>query len=401
MIQASALLAAHKMTLKSKTQMPASNCFTYLVASLTMTLSASNAFSQGVAANAQDAAHPGRAVYERACGACHNNPEGSRAPSLATLRNLNRSTVEYAINIGYMKIQAQGLKTDERTQMLDWLELGQADSKAWVAGAMCSSKVATINGTAKPIASTFGLGPLNLRQQTAAQSGLKTADFRKLELAWAIGFPQTPTMRSQPVIVGNTIYIATTDAGRVFALDTQSGCVKWTFQTPAPLRSSLSYGELEANKPVIVVGDAVGAVISIDAKTGKQLWRSDIRLHDSNRITGAPVIHKGRVYAPLSGVEISHTRDDRYECCKGQGAVVALDLKTGSKLWVGRTMEPATKQKLNRAGAQLWGPSGAPIWSTPAIDEKRNVLYVGTGENNSLPATETSDAIIAYDLDTG
>jgi polyvinyl alcohol dehydrogenase (cytochrome) len=29
------------------------------------------------------------------------------------------------------------------------------------------------------------------------------------------------------------------------------------------------------------------------------------------------------------------------------------------------------------------------------------VLYVGTGENNSLPATDTSDSIIAFDLDTG
>jgi polyvinyl alcohol dehydrogenase (cytochrome) len=208
-------------------------------------------------------------------------------------------------------------------------------------------------------------------------------------------------MRSQPVVVGDTLFIASTDAGRVFALDGKSGCVKWQFQSPVPLRSSMSYGQLEANKPVIVIGDAVGAVISIDAKTGKQLWRSDIRLHESNRITGAPVIYKGRVFAPLSGVEISHTRDDHYECCRGQGAVIALDLKTGKTRWVGRTMDPATKQKLNRVGAQLWGPSGAPIWSTPAIDEKRNVLYVGTGENNSLPATGTSDAIIAFDLDSG
>ncbi len=64
-------------------------------------------------------------------------------------------------------------------------------------------------------------------------------------------------------------------------------------------------------------------------------------------------------------------------------------------------MEPATKQGLNRKGAQLWGPSGAPIWNTPAIDSKRNKLYVGTGENNSLPVTETSDAILAFDLETG
>ncbi|MBC7984484.1 MAG: PQQ-binding-like beta-propeller repeat protein, partial [Candidatus Obscuribacterales bacterium] len=194
-------------------------------------------------------------------------------------------------------------------------------------------------------------------------------------------------------------------AGRLFALDSQSGCVKWQYEAPQPLRSSLSYGETAdpkmGGKPVIVAGDTLGAVIALDAITGKQLWRTDARLHESNRITGTPVIHKGRVFAPLSSVEISHTRLDTYECCRGQGAIVALDLKTGKKLWTGRTMAAATKQKINRAGAQLWGPSGAPIWSTPAIDEKRNVLYVGTGENNSLPATDTSDAIIAFDLDTG
>lgn len=363
-------------------------------------LCASPLFSQS-SGSSQDATHPGRAVYDRACAACHNNPEAMRVPALDSLRSMRRATVQYAIDVGYMRFYAKDLGATERTQLLDWLALGQPDNSAWLAKAQCGGGAAEINASATPIASTFGLGHRNLRQLTAEQAGLRTADFAKLELAWAVAFPQTPTMRSQPVIAGNTLFVATTDAGRIYALDAQSGCVKWMYESPFPLRSSLTYGEVESGKPVIVAGDALGAVVTVDALSGKQLWRSDVRIHESNRITGAPVIHKGRVFAPLSGVEISYARDDNYECCKGQGAVVALDLKTGKQLWLGRTMPPATKQKRNRAGAQLWGPSGAPIWSTPAIDEKRNVLYVGTGENNSLPATETSDAIIAFDLDTG
>ena len=345
--------------------------------------------------------HPGRAVYDSACAACHNNPQATRAPAFESLRRLNRSTVEYAITIGYMKIQAMHLSPTERTQLVDWLANEQKDIGTWVERAKCSAKVATIDPVAKPIAATFGLGPLNLRRQSAQESGLQTADFAKLELAWSVAFPQTPTMRSQPVVAGDTVFVASTDAGRVFALDSNSGCLKWQFEAGFPLRSSLSYGELEKGKPVIVTGDAVGAVLAIDAKSGRQLWRTDIRMHESNRITGTPVIHKDRVFAPLSAVEINYTRLDTYECCKAQGAVIALDLNSGRKLWTGRTMPAATKQKMNRAGAQLWGPSGAPIWSTPAIDAKRNVLYVGTGENNSLPVTETSDAIVAFDLDTG
>ncbi|MBC7984496.1 MAG: PQQ-binding-like beta-propeller repeat protein, partial [Candidatus Obscuribacterales bacterium] len=286
-------------------------------------LVAMGAYAQATAPNpplnrivtpADDAAHAGRAVYERACGACHDNPEASRAPARATLRDLNRSSVEYAINVGYMKMQAKDLTPAERTQLLDWLSLGQPDNNAWIARAKCSAQTATIDASAKPIAATFGLGPRNLRQQSAAQSGLKTADFTKLELAWAFALPQTPTMRSQPVVVGNTVFVASSDAGRLFALDSQSGCVKWQYESPTPLRSSLSYGETAnsrmGSKPVIVAGDALGAVIALDATSGKQLWRTDARLHESNRITGTPVIHKGRVFAPLSGVEISHTRLD-------------------------------------------------------------------------------------------
>jgi polyvinyl alcohol dehydrogenase (cytochrome) len=350
--------------------------------------------------SASDANHPGRAVYERSCGACHNNPQATRAPGFESLRELSRSTVEYAITTGYMKIQAQHLTATERAQLLDWLP-NQTKNDTWIARAKCSSKDARIDARATPIVATFGLGARNLRQQSAAESGLRTADFAKLELAWAFAFPQTPTMRSQPIVAGNTIFVASTDAGRLFALDTNSGCLKWQFESAVPLRSSLTYGEIEKGKPVIVTGDAVGAVLALDALTGKTLWRTDLRMHESHRITSTPVIHNGRVFAALSGVEINYTRDDSYECCKAQGAVIALDLRTGKKLWTGRTMPEATKQKLNRAGAQLWGPSGAPIWSTPAIDAKRNVLYVGTGENNSLPVTDTSDAIIAFDLDTG
>ncbi len=375
---------------------------TKIITCLSGMFMASLAYTQTSATDAnQDSTHPGSKVYNTHCAACHNNPEATRAPALSSLKRLNSSTVEYAINIGYMKIQAKNLNAEERVQLVEWLALGQEDTNAWLETAMCGKDVANIDPHAKPIATTFGLGDKNLRFQSAEQSGLKTKDFANLELAWAVAFPQTPTMRSQPVVAGSTLFIATADAGKIFALDTQSGCVKWQYESALPLRSSLSYGEIEKGKPVIVAGDTTGSVVAVDASTGEQLWRSDIKLHESNRITGTPVIHNGRVFAPLSAVEINYTREDSYECCKAHGAVVALDLKSGEKLWVGHTMPNATKRKLNRAGAQLWGPSGAPIWSSPSIDEKRNVLYIGTGENNSLPVTNTSDAIIAFDLDTG
>jgi polyvinyl alcohol dehydrogenase (cytochrome) len=70
-------------------------------------------------------------------------------------------------------------------------------------------------------------------------------------------------------------------------------------------------------------------------------------------------------------------------------------------LWEYRTTPHAGVTGKNSAGAQQWGPSGALVWTTPAIDVKRGVLYVGSGENTSPPATMTSDAVIALDLASG
>ncbi len=49
----------------------------------------------------------------------------------------------------------------------------------------------------------------------------------------------------------------------------------------------------------------------------------------------------------------------------------------------------------------MWGPSGASIWSAPTVDEEHGVIYAGTGDNFSPPATANSDSILAFDMKTG
>jgi polyvinyl alcohol dehydrogenase (cytochrome) len=81
--------------------------------------------------------------------------------------------------------------------------------------------------------------------------------------------------------------------------------------------------------------------------------------------------------------------------------VIALDANSGEQLWQWHGTSEATLQGRNSAGADLYGPSGVSVWSTPAIDAKRNRIYIGTGENLSEPATDNSDAIVALDMDSG
>ncbi len=353
---------------------------------------------------AVDGDHPGKAVYEQWCASCHDNGQQSGAPSLAAIRMLNRSTVKYALELGYMSQEAKNVPKEELAQLIAWIPNGEDANDAWLQSARCPVKIREVKLEGAPRTSvTFGVTNEANRRQTAEEAGLTREQMKDLEVAWVAAFPQTSTMRSQPVVVGDTVFIAATDAGRLYALDTNSGCVKWQYVSDMTLRSSLSFAEATEKSPAaIIMGDAAGRVHAVDAKTGRRLWVTDVKLTSLNRITGAPVVHEGKVLAPVSVIESNFPPNDDYECCKGQGAVVGLDLVTGKKLWAGRAIdEDARPQRTGRTGTQQWGPAGAMIWSTPVVDAKRNLAYAGTGENLSWPATDTSDAIIAYDMDTG
>jgi glucose dehydrogenase len=60
--------------------------------------------------------------------------------------------------------------------------------------------------------------------------------------------------------------------------------------------------------------------------------------------------------------------------------------------------QPTRKNALN---IQLWGPSGASIWSSPSVDPNRHTIYGTTGDNYSDPPADTSDAFLAFGMKTG
>ncbi|MYF49964.1 MAG: PQQ-binding-like beta-propeller repeat protein, partial [Gammaproteobacteria bacterium] len=149
-------------------------------------------------------------------------------------------------------------------------------------------------------------------------------------------------------------------------------------------------------------GDLLGHVYAVNASTGEKLWRQRADDHPNTTITGTPSLHEGVLYTPVSSLEVNLGLDPYYECCTFRGSVAAYDAATGELLWQTFTIdELAVVQYQNRAETNMWGPSGAVIWNSPAIDAKRNQLYVATGENMSSPATLTSDAIFAMALDDG
>ena len=148
-------------------------------------------------------------------------------------------------------------------------------------------------------------------------------------------------------------------------------------------------------------GDRAAYVYAVDAATGKLIWKVKADDEQRTQVTGAPTLFDGRLYVPISGGDDSAAVDPKYQCCKGRGAVVALNAATGAAVWTTFTIPDARPFAKNAIGTQLWGPSGVSIWASPTIDAKRRVLYVGTGDNHSAPATDTSDAMLALSLDNG
>src|SRR5262249_41949819 len=128
--------------------------------------------------------------------------------------------------------------------------------------------------------------------------------------------------------------------------------------------------------------------------------------------TSSPVIYNDVVYVGVASAEEITATVPGTPCCVSRGSVVALDVNTGAIKWQ-RYMVPDN-------GGVPGGYSGGAVWdSTPVVDAKRNSLYVGTGNNYSVPIAveqcfalnnsnpncthpeDYFDSVMALDLDNG
>ena len=242
----------------------------------------------------------------------------------------------------------------------------------------------------------------NSRFQPAAMAGLTRDQVSLLRLKWAFGFLGRPAAVAQPTIVGGLVFVGGGDR-EVYALDAKSGCTRWAFKTEAIVRTAISFAPISGTDQFAVFfGDLRANAYAVNAITGALVWKTKVENHPAARITGAPTLHSGILYVPVSSMEEATGSPSAYQCCTFRGSVVALDVATGKQIWKSYTIPEAPRPtKRNAMGTQLYGPSGAAVWSAPTIDVQRQALYVATGDNYSDPPSETSDAIVAFELTTG
>jgi polyvinyl alcohol dehydrogenase (cytochrome) len=343
------------------------------------------------------AAPDGAALYQQRCAQCHDGKPQPRVPSRQELSARTPESIFQAMFEGSMRSHSAGLSVDEGRTVARYLAAKDWSLRPAAAGGKCSGAPAPLrlndtdwNG--------WGYDAANTRYQP--HPGLTAGDVPRLKLKWAFGFPGDTVRSAQPVVAGDRLFTGSA-GGAVYSLDTSTGCIWWKYDAGAMVRTAISIGQA-GNKAIALFGDVSATVHALDAATGQLLWKVKVEDHPAARITGSPVFHRGRVYVPVSSIEEASAMAPAYECCKFRGSIVALDGATGKQLWKTFTVpDPPLPLGKNPAGAQLWGPAGAAVWSAPTIDAAKGILYAATGNSYTNVSTVTSDAVLAFRIESG
>ena len=359
-----------------------------------------------VESRAQDGTGP--KLFDQRCASCHVKPaDGTRAPTLEQLRASTAESIHAAISTGSMALMAAGLNDADLRAIAEYASGKSMGAAPPGDAAAMPNRCATTKPLTDPLAGPhwngWGVDLANTRFQLTQAAGLAAADVPKLTLKWAFGFAGGRQAFGQPNVVGGRVYVGS-DNGYVYALDAATGCVHWSFKAKGGVRTAITVAPVRSGTTPYAAffGDIRANVYAIDADSGGLLWEKKVDQHAVARVTGAPTYHDGRLYVPVSSVEEAVGANPKYPCCTFRGSVIAYDASTGAQRWQSFTItEGAVPIKKTSLGTQTWGPAGAAVWSAPTIDPERRRVYIATSNGYTWPAANTTNSVMALDLDTG
>jgi PQQ-dependent dehydrogenase (methanol/ethanol family) len=227
----------------------------------------------------------------------------------------------------------------------------------------------------------------------------------------------------QPLVVDNTLFVVTPFPNDLIAIDLTipGGAMKWKY-APHPERRAVGIACCDVvNRGASYVDGKIiyslldTTVVAVDAKDGRQLWRTTVgNVNQGETFTAAPLIVKNKVIVGNSGGELGV-----------RGYVAALDVGSGKLLWkayntgsdedvmIGPNFHPFYKKDQGTdLGIKTWPPEqwrlgGSTVWGWLSYDPETNLFYYGTGNPGVWnPDVRPGDnkwscAIIARDADTG
>lgn len=178
----------------------------------------------------------------------------------------------------------------------------------------------------------------------ASEHKLRGNNVGALEVKWtfdaaAAGAPVAP-IHANPVVAKGRTFVGSY-GGTFYAIDKHGG-LSWSFETYAPGDLfQIFFGDkapivgaavLPEHDDSVVFGDIDGRVYKLDRDSGALLWTLDLDDNDLGGVWGNSLMVEGdTVYVGLASFETLAPFFPDRTCCTHRGAVVALDLATGTR----------------------------------------------------------------------
>ncbi len=234
----------------------------------------------------------------------------------------------------------------------------------------------------------------NTRHQST-ENKIGSENVADLVVKWE--FATGGDVSATPAVDGTAIYFPDF-AGNLYALDRGTGALLWQRQiseytgvsfdfartTPAIHGNLLILGDQGGRAFNPSTGFVMGSarVMAVDSKTGDLVWVTQVDSHPGAIVTQSATVQGNTVYVGVASYEEAFAGlVSDYDCCSFRGSILALDANTGEIRWKTYTAPE--------------GYSGNAVWgSSPVVDTKRNSVYIGTGNNYSVPA-DVSQCILA------
>ena len=223
---------------------------------------------------------------------------------------------------------------------------------------------------------------------------INAGNVAKLGFAWDYDLGTKRGQESTPLVIDGVMY-ATSNFGRVYALDATNGKELWTYDPHIDGQwaryaccDAVNRG-LAAFEGKLYVAALDGWLHAIDARTGKQVWKVDTLIGRSPRmpytLTGVPLLAGDLVIIGNSGADFAGAR----------GYISAYDRRSGEFRWRFFTVprnpsEGAQDQPQLNEAVKTWDPrhrweegSGGTVWDGMAYDAALGLVYIGTA--NAAP----------------
>ena len=245
----------------------------------------------------------------------------------------------------------------------------------------------------------YGMGYNLQRFSTLKQINKDTV--KHLVPVWNYSFDDNRGEESQPLVYKGVIYVTTNNA--TMAIDAKTGKQVWKTKLEYPPETPRIACCGIVNRGAAIYDGKIfrttldANVIALDAKTGKELWRKNaINFKTGYSMTVAPLVADGVVITGVSGAEFGI-----------RGFIDGWDPNTGKHLWRTYTIPGPGEPGHDTWKGDTWKLGGGSAWITGSFDPELHTVYWGIGNPGPFNAAERPGdnlytcSVLALDPKTG